>query len=281
MSGCRVPNDVAQSVTLALAEDVGSGDITAALVPAAITCRATLVSREEAVVCGVPWATEVLEQIGGGRVKHRWLVRDGQHVGAGQTLAEFEGSAQALLTAERTLLNFLQTLSATATETRRYVDAVAHTRARILDTRKTLPGLRAAQKYAVCVGGGHNHRFGLFDAVLIKENHIVALGSVAAAVRAGRSQGHAVEVEVETLAELTEALDAGAETVLLDNFSLDDIRTAVALVAGRAKIEVSGGVTLASVVEVAETGVDFISVGALTKNIRAVDLSLRFVFPVQ
>jgi len=273
-----LPDDIAETVRRALAEDIGSGDRTAALIPAAKTSRAHVLTREDAVLCGIAWFDEVFRQLDA-RVRIAWEVRDGEHVRANQTLCRLEGPARAILTGERTALNFLQTLSGVANAARRHVEAVQGTNAVILDTRKTLPGLRCAQKYAVRCGGAHNHRIGLYDGILIKENHIAAAGSIAAAVRAARIDAPAgifVEVEVETLAQLGEALDAGAERVLLDNFSLDGIRAAVKAARGRAKLEVSGGITLETLRPLAETGVDYISIGALTKHVRAVDLSMRF-----
>jgi nicotinate-nucleotide pyrophosphorylase (carboxylating) len=273
------PPDLAAVVARALAEDVGGGDLTAALVPATAQARAHVVSREAAVICGAPWFDEVFHQIDPA-IQIEWLVAEGEHVVADTELCRIKGPARALLTAERTALNFLQTLSGTATEARRYANAVAGTGCRVLDTRKTLPGLRTAQKYAVACGGCTNHRVGLYDGILIKENHIMAAGSIAAAVNAARTGGAdvPVEVEVETLDQLTEALEAGADIVLLDNFSHDGIREAVAATAGRAKLEASGNVSLEGLRTLAETGVDFISVGALTKHVRAVDLSMRFSF---
>jgi nicotinate-nucleotide pyrophosphorylase (carboxylating) len=278
------PGAIAESVRRALAEDVGSGDLTAALVPADARAEATIIAREDAVVCGTAWAGEVFRQIDPS-IRIAWDVADGARVKTDQRLCTISGSARPILTGERTALNFLQTLSGTATTARRYADAISGTRCRILDTRKTIPGLRDAQKYAVRCGGCDNHRHGLYDGILIKENHIVAAGSLTAAVRAARSQAAkktgapiAVEVEVETLDEVREALAAGADILLLDDFSLPDTRTAVALARaqGRARLEASGGIDLTRLREVAETGVDFISIGSLTKHLRAVDLSMRF-----
>jgi nicotinate-nucleotide pyrophosphorylase (carboxylating) len=268
---------IIDAVRHALAEDIGGGDLTAALIPADQTRRARLITREAAVLCGTAWADEVFRQIDE-RVKVRWEVRDGDWLQPNQTLCIIEGPARGILTGERTALNFVQTLSATATAAKRYVDAVRGTRAAILDTRKTLPGLRQAQKYAVRCGGGQNHRVGLYDGILIKENHIAAAGSITAAVRAAKASaptGVFAEVEVENLDELREALAAGAERVLLDNFTLEQIRAAVSETQGRAKLEVSGNVTLETLRPLAETGVDYISIGAITKHVRAVDLSLR------
>ncbi len=264
-------------VAAALAEDVGSGDVTAALVPQRPACM-RLLAREPGVLCGCDWFEQAfqLQDPGTGVA---WARGDGERFAAGETLAEVRGPARALLTAERTALNFLQTLSGTATTTASYVAAVAGTRARILDTRKTIPGLRRAQKYAVWCGGGENHRLGLFDMVLVKENHIRDAGSLAAAVEAARTAAPdlPLEVEVETLDELDQALALGVERILLDNMPVRVLREAVARTAGRAKLEASGGVTLDSVRAIAETGVDFISVGALTKDLHAVDLSLGLV----
>jgi nicotinate-nucleotide pyrophosphorylase (carboxylating) len=272
---------VRESVTAALAEDIGAGDLTAALVPDK-DARARVISREEAVICGRPWFDEVFRQIDG-RCRVTWLVSDGEMVEAERKLCEILGSARALLTAERSALNFLQLLSATATATHRYVEAVRGTRAQIVDTRKTLPGMRLAQKYAVRMGGGGNHRIGLHDGILIKENHIAAAGGVAAALKAALSaapQGVFVQVEVETIPQLKEALAAGAAMILLDNFDLNTMREAVAINAGvnggRCSLEASGGINFDTVRKIAETGVDRISIGSLTKDIKAVDLSMRF-----
>ena len=277
------PPDLADQVARALAEDVGSGDLTAALVPAGRTGRATVITRESAVLCGRPWVDEVFRQLDAS-VRVEWVASEGESVAPDQLLCRLEGPARALLTGERTALNFLQTLSGTATVARRYAAVLDGLRCRVLDTRKTLPGLRRAQKYAVRVGGGANHRMGLYDGILVKENHIMAAGSIAAAVAAARAQGATVpvEVEVETLGELREALDAGADMALLDEFSLDDLRAAVAMNGGHPrgpiKLEASGNVTFETLRAIAETGVDFVSVGSLTKHVRAIDLSLRFQF---
>jgi nicotinate-nucleotide pyrophosphorylase (carboxylating) len=261
----------------AVAEDVGGGDLTAGLVPDGRRVRARVTAREAAVICGAPWVDATLRQVQP-QLQSRWQVAEGQRCSAGQVVLEVEGPARGLLTAERTSLNFLQLLSAVATKTARYVDAVRGTRAQIVDTRKTLPGLRLAQKYAVRTGGGTNHRIGLHDAVLIKENHIAAAGGVrpvlAAAARVA-AQARFVEIEVETLAQLVEALEAGAKMVLLDNMDLPTLREAVRINAGRAVLEISGGVTLDGLRALAETGVDRISVGALTKDVKATDFSMR------
>ena len=268
---------ILQAVHAALDEDVGTGDVTARLIPEEARGRAHVISREAAVLCGAAWFNAVFQCLDE-RVQVHWEARDGDTVAPDQVLCRLEGPARALLTGERSALNFLQTLSGTATLARRYAEAVAGLPVRILDTRKTLPGLRLAQKYAVRTGGCHNHRTGLYDGILIKENHIAAAGSVGAAVRAARALGTglAVEVEVEDLDQLREALDAGADILLLDNFSRADLEAAVALTAGRAKLEASGGVTLETVRAIAATGVDFVSVGGLTKDVRALDLSMRF-----
>lgn len=276
---------IAQDVAAALAEDVGAGDLTASLIPADRRGQATVVAREPAVFCGRAWFEQAFRVLDPGVTLH-WSAADGDRVEAGQVLVSIEGNARAMLTAERTGLNFLQLLSAVATKTRRYADVVAGTRAQVVDTRKTIPGLRVAQKYAVRVGGGGNHRLALWDAILIKENHIMAAGSITLAVQAAQqvsaeSAGRCrfIQVEVENLAELREALAAGAGMVLLDNFTLDDLRAAVALnqdLGSPAILEASGGVEIDTLRAIAETGVDRISIGALTKDVKALDLSLRF-----
>ena len=270
-------SDIHGDVTRALAEDLGSGDITALLIPPSLPAQATVISREQAVICGTAWFDAVFHAIDP-QVRITWRVQDGDAVAPDATLCALDGPARALLSGERTALNFLQTLSGTASRAQRYVAAVAGTGAKILDTRKTLPGLRQAQKYAVRCGGGHNHRMGLYDAVLIKENHILAAGSIAQAVAAARrvAAGKSVEVEVENLEELQEALAAAADSVLLDNFTPEQLAEAVAINRGRAKLEASGGITLDNIRDIAETGVDFISVGSITKDLNAVDLSMRF-----
>ncbi|HKE95123.1 MAG TPA: carboxylating nicotinate-nucleotide diphosphorylase [Povalibacter sp.] len=276
-----LPPGIAEEVRAALSEDVGAGDLTAQLVPAAALGHARVITREAAVLCGSAWFDEVFRQVDA-RVKVTWHMTDGAQVRADQLLCELHGPSRGLLTGERTALNFLQTLSGTATITRRYADAVAGTGCRVLDTRKTLPGLRLAQKYAVRCGGGTNHRIGLFDAILVKENHIAAAGSIGAAVGEARRVDSKVllEIEVENFDELQQALEAGVDRVLLDNFSLDEMRRAVAITRAhrnsRTQLEASGNLTLETLRNVAETGVDFISVGALTKHLRAVDLSMRF-----
>jgi nicotinate-nucleotide pyrophosphorylase (carboxylating) len=265
-------------VQWALAEDIGSGDITAELVPSNKTATARVITREQAVICGKAWVDEVFRQIDPA-IQVQWHCQDGDQVDANAVLFVAKGNARHILTAERTALNFLQLLSGTASITRTYVDKIAHTKTCLLDTRKTIVGLRLAQKYAVRCGGGHNHRLGLYDAFLIKENHIAACGSISKAIATAQqlSPGKPVEVEVENLAQLQEAIDAGADMVMLDNFTLTLMREAVALNRGRVKIEVSGNVTLDSIHQVAETGVDYISVGAITKHVRAIDLSMRFI----
>lgn len=270
--------DILEDVRRALAEDVGRGDLTAALIPADEMSEARVISREAAVLCGTAWFDAVFYELDPA-VRVEWNVADGDRVQPDQVLCTLRGPARALLTGERTALNFLQTLSGTASAARCYADAVQTTGTRILDTRKTLPGLRRAQKYAVACGGGRNHRIGLYDGILIKENHIMAAGSITRAVAAARAQapGVMVEVEVETLEELREALAAGADRLLLDNFEPERLREAVALTAGRAELEASGGITLDNVRAIADTGVDYISVGSITKHLRAVDLSMRFL----
>ncbi len=265
-----------EAVRRFLAEDVGSGDVTARIVPETAWARGRVVTREDMVLCGRDWFAAVFSQLDP-RCRCRWQAEEGREVAAGSELCRLEGPARALLTGERTALNLLQTLSGTATIARRYAKAVAGTGAVVLDTRKTIPGLRRLQKYAVRIGGCRNHRFGLHDGILIKENHIAAAGSIAQAVARARAldTGLPVEVEVESLAELREALEAGADIVLLDNFSLTMLRQAVRITAGRALLEASGDIGLDNIRQVAETGVDRISVGALTKHLRAVDLSMR------
>ena len=267
---------VERDVRRALEEDVGSGDVTADLLPAATHGRARVITREAAVLCGTAWFDECFRQLDAS-TRIEWHAKDGDRVAAGAVLCHLEGAARALVTGERTALNFLQTLSGTATATAAYVDAARGTRTTVLDTRKTLPGLRTAQKYAVRIGGGRNHRIGLFDAVLIKENHIAAAGSIAAAIQRARAlhPDLLVETEVENFAELREALAAGADRIMLDEFELHELAQAVAEVGGRVPLEVSGSVALERVRAIAETGVDYVSIGALTKHVRAVDLSMR------
>ncbi|CAM3931404.1 carboxylating nicotinate-nucleotide diphosphorylase [Vreelandella rituensis] len=269
-------DEIRNSAAHLLAEDVGPGDITAELIPDTQWATAHVITREAAVLCGVAWVDEVFRRLDSRVVLH-WLAADGDSLEAGQRFVEMEGPARSLLTGERAALNLLQTLSATATATRHYVNLIENTGVRLLDTRKTLPGMRLAQKYAVTCGGGHNHRIGLWDAFLIKENHIAACGGIEAAI----NQAHkiakelAVEIEVETFDELDQALAAGADTIMLDNFSLDDMREAVKRTAGRAVLEASGNVDASTLRAIAETGVDCISSGALTKDIKAIDLSMR------
>lgn len=267
------------NVQAALAEDIGTGDITAALIPEGTMGHAEVITRENAIVCGQAWFDAVFHHLNP-QIRIKWKAKESAAVRAGDQLCILSGPARDLLSGERTALNFLQTLSGTATTTHRYARLLKGTRTRLLDTRKTLPGLRAAQKYAVACGGGHNHRIGLYDAILIKENHIAASGSIAKAVQCARrlSPGMKVEVETEHLGELEEALAAGADIVMLDDYSLDDMRTAVRTVRGRALLEVSGGIEEMQLRRIAETGVDFISVGALTKHLRATDLSMRLTF---
>lgn len=271
---------VQRNVSDALAEDLGRGDLTADLLPATAAARASIVTRDTMVLAGRPWVDEVYRQLDTA-VRIDWQVADGDRVAAGAALCRLEGPARSLLTGERAALNFLQLLSSTATATARYVAAAAGTTAKILDTRKTLPGLRLAQKYAVRCGGGVNHRLGLFDAILIKENHVLAAGGIEAAIRAARGQhpGVPVEIEVESIAELRKGLAAKADRLLLDNFDLADLRRAVEINRAEgeaaAELEASGGLSLEHIADVAATGVDFISVGALTKHVTAIDLSMR------
>ncbi|KTS74089.1 nicotinate-nucleotide pyrophosphorylase [Pseudomonas oryzihabitans] len=267
---------ITENVAAALREDIGSGDLTAGLIPEGQSARARIITREAAVVAGTAWVDEVFRVLDP-RVEVSWQVRDGERVAPDQVLFELQGPARALLTGERSALNFLQLLSGTATRCRHYADLVQETAVRLLDTRKTLPGLRRAQKYAVTCGGCYNHRIGLFDAFLIKENHIAACGGIAQAVATARqlAPGRPVEVEVENLGELEQALTAGADIVMLDELSLADMRTAVALTAGKAKLEASGGVNQETLLGIAQTGVDYISIGTLTKDVKAIDLSMR------
>ncbi len=271
--------EIQRNVAVSLAEDIGTGDLTARLISPTTDARGRVISREDAVICGTAWFDAAFAALSP-TATVLWHVRDGDRVTAGQTLCDVLTSARALLTAERAALNFLQLLSATATATRRFVDAVAGTKAKIVDTRKTLPGLRLAQKYAVAVGGGVNHRIGLYDGILIKENHIIAAGGIRQVVEQARAIAPSnvfIELEVENLDELREALDIGVRMILLDNMSLEDMAEAVRITAGRAELEASGGVDLAKVRAIAETGVDRISIGSMTKNVRALDLSLRHV----
>lgn len=276
-----LPDDIGLTVRRALEEDIGSGDITANLIAPDTQASASIISREHAVLCGLPWAAEVLRQVDAS-IRVDWLAEEGSDVEPNQALARFRGPARSLLSAERCMLNFLQTLSATATISRYYAAKVAHTGVQVLDTRKTIPGLRTAQKYAVRTGGCFNHRMGLFDAFLIKENHISACGSISNAVQQARiiAPGKPVEVEVETFAELEEALVSAADIIMLDNFNLQDMRKAVAITRSQTahpcKLEASGGINEETLVAVAETGVDYISMGILTKDVKAVDLSMRF-----
>jgi len=264
-------------VRYALAEDIGSGDLTAALIPADKQASATVIVREAAILCGQEWFNAVFRQLDNS-LKIKWHKQDGDKLLADQTICQLQGNARTLLTGERTALNFLQSLSATSTLTRQYVDAVSGLKTRILDTRKTIPGLRLAQKYAVSCGGGQNHRIGLFDAILIKENHIMAAGSLTEAVLTARKQvtnDILIEVEVETLTQLQEALDAGVRRILLDNMSVSMLQEAVQINKNIAALEASGGITLENIRDIASIGVDFISVGALTKDIQATDYSMR------
>lgn len=271
-----LPNDLLEIVNLALLEDIGSGDVTASLIDESCQASAYVLCREQAIICGQPWFEACFDQFDPS-VSIEWLVDEGASVTADTRICQISGNARSLLTVERTALNFLQTLSAVATVTHRYVERIRGSKTRILDTRKTLPGLRSAEKYAVHCGGGKNHRMGLYDALLIKENHILAAGSITQAVLQGKHQypGMPVEVETESITEFSEALAAGADIIMLDNYSLDEIKTAVEMNQGRVKLEVSGNVTLDTLSQLASTGVDYISIGALTKHIQAVDLSMR------
>lgn len=277
----RIPHliqSIRENVIAALREDIGSGDITALLIPADQQAKATIITREDCIFCGKDWVIEVFAQIDN-QVVIEWHIDDGELASANSTLFSLTGNARSLLTGERAALNFVQTLSGTATTSRYYANLVLHTQVKLLDTRKTIPGLRDAQKYAVACGGCHNHRIGLYDAFLIKENHIAACGGIAAAVAAARAiaPNKPVEVEVENFAELDQALSANADIIMLDNFTLEDMRKAVAINKGQAKLEASGNVTEVTLPLIAETGVDFVSIGALTKHCRAVDLSMRVI----
>ena len=270
-----VPTDIAQLVTFCLQEDVGTGDITAELIPIDKTISAKLISRDNGVFCGRPWADEVFQQVDNS-ITANWHIEEGAELSPDQTLLQISGSPRSILTAERTVLNFLQTLSAVSTISQHYASLVRHTSVKLLDTRKTLPGLRSAQKYAVRVGGCFNHRLGLFDAFLIKENHIAACGGIEAAVSKAKAlyPNKPVEIEVQNLNELELAISAEADTVMLDNFECSNILKAVKLNGGRVKLEASGGIDADMLVSIAETGVDYISLGALTKNCQATDFSL-------
>lgn len=274
----RLPDTEVRLVMNGLVADVGDGDITAALIPADQQASASVVVREAAVICGQAWFTEVFKQVDEG-ITVTWQVAEGAAVTAGTTIVQLQGPTRSLLTGEREALNWLQTLSGTATTVREYVSALANSETRILDTRKTLPSLRYAQKYAVTMGGAKNHRLGLYDAFLIKENHIASAGSIAAVVQQARAMQpqRLLEVEVESLAECEQALAAGVDVIMLDNFSCEQMAEAVTLTAGRAKLEASGNITLATLAAVAATGVDYISLGALTKHVRAIDFSMRLV----
>lgn len=275
-----LPDNIRIQVAAALEEDIGSGDHTAQLIPPNVMAHAKIISREAAVLCGTAWVEEAFKQLDANTVIH-WLIKEGDMVEANQTLCEIDGLARAMLTAERTALNFLQTLSGVATATKVYVDAIHGLSSKVMDTRKTIPGLRLAEKYAVKIGGGHNQRIALYDGILIKENHIAACGGIVPALQAARQQNHQVpiQIEVESLEQLQTALNAGATLILLDNFNTSQMRTAVALNAGRAELEASGNITLENIRAVAETGVHRISIGSLTKHIRAIDLSMRFSSP--
>ncbi|HIF50733.1 MAG TPA: carboxylating nicotinate-nucleotide diphosphorylase [Thiotrichaceae bacterium] len=267
-------SEIIANVKTALTEDVGSGDITAELIPAEATASATLITREHSVLAGCAWFDEVFNQLDSD-VKIEWLAKDGDVIVPNQKLCEIAGSARSILTGERTAINFLQTLSATATSVASFVALIKNTESKILDTRKTIPGLRLAQKYAVTCGGGKNHRIGLYDAILIKENHIIAAGSIAEAIGKAKQLNVPVEVEVESLKELEEALEADPDQILLDNFNIAELIKAVLTTKGRAKLEASGNVDKQSIRAIAETGVDYISIGALTKHVQAIDFSMR------
>ena len=273
-----LPTDIKEIVRQTLAEDIGNGDLTAGLIPGSAIANAHVITRDDAILCGIAWFAEVFRQLDT-TITIEWHAEDSDSIRSGQTICQVRGPARSVLSGERLALNFLQLLSGTATQTRRYVDAVNGTQARILDTRKTLPALRNAQKYAVTCGGGYNHRMGLYDGILIKENHILAVGSITQAVQQAKATtpaGVMIEVEVENLEQIKEALAVGSERLLLDNFDLETLRIAVTEARGRAKVEASGGITLENIRAVAETGLDYISIGALTKDVIAVDYSMRF-----
>ena len=275
MNLANLPADISSIVRFSLAEDIGSGDITAELIPVSKIISANIIARDRGILCGSPWVDEIFRQLDDS-VQVSWKITDGDAVANDQIIASLEGSARSILTAERTALNFLQTLSATASRSHYFASMVSHTRVKLLDTRKTLPGLRSAQKYAVKTGGCHNHRMGLFDAFLIKENHIAACGSIESAIATAHSlhRDKPVEIEVRDFEELEQATAAGADIIMLDNFQVSDISEAVKINDGRSKLEASGGIDEEKLVNIAETGVDYISIGALTKNCKAFDLSL-------
>jgi nicotinate-nucleotide pyrophosphorylase (carboxylating) len=275
MNLLTLPADIPTIVSFALAEDIGDGDITAELIPASKTIAAKILSRDHGILCGRPWVNEIFNQLDSS-VQLDWKTAEGETIEDGQIIVTLEGASRSILTAERTALNFLQTLSATASRSHYFASMVSHTKVHLLDTRKTLPGLRSAQKYAVRTGGCHNHRMGLFDAFLIKENHIAACGSIESAIATAHAlhPDKTVEIEVRNLAELEKAIAAGADIIMLDNFEFSDIGKAVTINDGRSKLEASGGIDEEMLVNIAETGVDYISIGALTKNCVALDLSL-------
>ncbi|CAH9018242.1 carboxylating nicotinate-nucleotide diphosphorylase [Candidatus Nitrosacidococcus sp. I8] len=273
-------HNIEAEVRQALAEDIGSGDITASLIKDTATVKATVISREDAILCGIPWFSEVFRQLDS-HIKINWALQDGDFITPNQIICTLMGSAVPILIGERTGLNFLQTLSATAMSAHRYATAISGLSTKVLDTRKTIPGLRNAQKYAVRCGGCHNHRYGLYDGILIKENHILAAGSITQAIQQAKRNNPknlSIETEVENLIEFQEALDAGADIILLDDFKISDLIKAVELNQKRVKLEASGSINLANIRQVAETGVDYISIGALTKDIKAIDLSMRFQY---
>jgi len=271
----KLPENIKDNVRLALAEDLGTGDLTAALIPETARASASVVVREDAVLCGTAWFDEVFRQLDSA-INIKWMAADADEIRKDQVICHLQGPARSLLSGERTALNYLQTLSGTATTTHKHVALLAGLKTKLLDTRKTLPGLRAAQKYAVACGGGVNHRMGLYDAILIKENHIISAGGIAEAIKQAKNADVPVEIEVEFLHELEEVLNNGVDHILLDNFNLAKLIKAVAINKGRATLEASGNIDMDSLRSVAETGVDYISMGALTKNICAIDFSMRF-----
>lgn len=275
MKAFTPPNDISQVVRFSLAEDIGKGDITAELIPKSKTVTASVISRERGIFCGRPWVDEIFHQLGSS-IELNWSSKDGEEIASEQKILQLQGSARVILSAERTALNFLQTLSAAATLSHYYASLVAHTKVKLLDTRKTLPGLRSAQKYAVAIGGCYNHRMGLYDAFLIKENHIAACGGIEAAIKKAKSlyPNKSVEIEVRDLKELQQAISSQADTIMLDNFEIDEIIQAIGINDSRSTLEASGSIDEDTLVTIAETGVDYISIGALTKNCQALDLSL-------
>ena len=271
----KLPDDIKEVVSVALQEDIGSGDLTSSLIDSDTQAHARVIAREQAILCGIEWFNEVYRQIGSS-IEIKWQFEDGDQIDADQYICNIKGPACKLLTGERTALNFLQMLSGTATSTHEMVTLISDLDCRLLDTRKTIPGLRKAQKYAVLCGGGHNHRMGLYDAILIKENHIAAAGDISTAIKKAKVKNVPIEIEVESLDDLQQALSENADSILLDNFTIDELRQAVDLAKGKVTLEASGNINKENLRQIAETGVDYISTGTLTKHIRAIDFSMRF-----